>query len=110
MTGFDLAAGRLARDAGMAAVLARSTGTVEDYKAAYRAQFVARLAGGQVFCSDEITAVVGSPPAGCHPNVIGALFNACLREFRGQVEPAGMTQMRRPGAHARRTLLYRLAP
>lgn len=102
----DVEAGRRLRDAGMAQALSGEDAEYTAYKEAYRAEFDRLARSGRPFFSDDIVREVGMPPAG-RSNVIGALFNAALRSSLGrELEIVDWVQMRRPGAHARRTPQY----
>lgn len=87
------------RDEGMEQVLGS---TPEDYKERFRDRFAWLVSTGEIFCAEDIVAVVGKPPS---PNAIGALFNGAVRRHR--VEIVGYKPMADSRSHARRTPLYR---
>lgn len=98
-----MSAGAQARDAGIAAVLDVTPG---DYKALYREEFDRQLASGEPFTSETITEAVGMPPSS---NAVGGLFRGCINKAFAdrRVELVGREPMKKTGAHARRTDVYR---
>lgn len=60
--------------------------------------------GGQPFCSDDIRALAGDPPAGCSPNIAGAAIMAALKQ--SQVQQVGFTRSARVIGHGNRVGLY----
>lgn len=101
---FDLAGGRADREEGMASALSRASdwgdraGVVIDFLAAT----------GLPFTSEDVTEVVGLPPAGCSPNAVGAVMNAASR--RGVIQRIGDTVAVRRNQHATRIGLWRGVP
>jgi hypothetical protein len=60
-------------------------------------------AGGETFCSDDIRAMAGETPAGCSPNLVGALVNHALRS--GLIHTLGFTRSGRVVGHGNRVNL-----
>lgn len=94
--------GRELRDEAFSRVLSN---TPEDYKRAF-ADAVARFPAGRTFTVEDVTEVVGRPPAGVHYNSVGALVSALAK--RGLMVSTGrMLAAARPGMHATKLAEWR---
>ncbi len=101
---FDAEGGRALGEAGMAAALGRASDWAD--RARVVITFLART--GQPFTSEDVTYVVGQPPAGCSPNAVGAVMNAAAK--RGDITRVGDSVAVRRNQHGTRIGLWRGQP
>ena len=69
-----------------------------EYRERLTAAIKVLAARGEAFCSDDIRLAAGDPPAGCSPNLVGALVNHALRS--GLIHTVGFTRSKRVIGHA----------
>jgi|SRR5579859_3292923 len=68
-----------------------------DYRERLTTAIKVLAAGGGTFCSDDVRLMVGDPPPGCSPNLVGALINHALRS--GQIHTVGYVRSGRVVGH-----------
>jgi len=97
----DIFAALRARQAGQDLVITHSDA---DYREKLSTAIRVLAAGGSQFCSDDIRAMAGEPPAGFSHNVIGALINRELRA--GRIHTVTWTRSSRVVGHGNLVGLY----